>query len=64
MPIDSDRITELLRRPTESLSVEVKTWLDPTKPEDVARIVKATFALHNRNGGYLVLWIRQPEPNC
>jgi hypothetical protein len=55
MPIDSDRITELLRRPAESLNVEVKTWLDPTKPDDVAKIVKATFALHNRNGGYLVV---------
>lgn len=35
--------------------MEVKAWLDLTKPEDIAKIVKATFALRNRNGGFLII---------
>jgi hypothetical protein len=39
----------------ESLNVELKRWIDPTEPQGIAKIVKATFALHNCNGGFLVI---------
>lgn len=51
----SNQFTLLLQRPTESLNVEVKTWLDPRTPEGIAKIVKGAFALRNRNGGNFVV---------
>lgn len=52
---DAGRIRELLERPAESLNVEVKTWINPEEPEGVEKIVKAVFALRNRNGGFLLV---------
>lgn len=48
-------IDELLRRPSEGLNVEVKTWLDLDSPAGIAKIVRGTFALRNRNGGFLII---------
>jgi hypothetical protein len=50
-----ERIEELVARPRESLSVELKAWIDPRTPEGIAKIVKACMALRNRNGGYLLV---------
>ena len=55
MDIDSSRIQELIERPGESLSVELKRWIDPDTPEGMAKIVKAALALRNHGGGYLVI---------
>jgi hypothetical protein len=55
MAINKEQIAALLRNPSESLQVEIKTWLDPQDSEDAAKIVKAIFALRNRNGGFLVI---------
>ena len=52
---DDDQIRALVARPGESLNVEIKRWLDPSNPAGVAEIVKAAFALRNRNGGFLVI---------
>lgn len=52
---DSSRIKQLIERPSESLSVEIKRWIDPDKPEGVAKIVRASLALRNHDGGYLVI---------
>ena len=49
------RIQALVDRPSESLSVELKRWIDPDHPEGVAKIVRAALALRNHNGGYLVI---------
>lgn len=61
-----DRIENLLRGPTESLQVELKTWLDPQTDEDAAKLVKAIFAIRNRNGGFVVIGFDngtlQPDP--
>lgn len=48
-------IDELLRRPNEGLNVEVKSWLNLDDPNDVAKVVKGTFALRNRNGGFFII---------
>lgn len=39
----------------ESLSVELKRWIDPKCPEDRAKIVKTALALRNYGGGSLVI---------
>ena len=49
------RTQELINRPKESLSVELKNWIDPSEQEGVAQIVKASLALRNFNGGYLAI---------
>jgi hypothetical protein len=48
-------IQDLIDRPSESLSVEVKRWIDPAEPEGAAKIIRATLALRNHGGGYLVV---------
>ncbi len=53
--IDFSRIQALVDRPTESLSIELKRWIDPDQPEGAAKIVKAALALRNYGGGYLVI---------
>jgi len=55
MDVDSSRIQELVERPGESLSVELKRWLDPNHPDGIAKIVKAALALRNHGGGYIVI---------
>jgi predicted HTH transcriptional regulator len=55
MEINSDQINTLLHKPSEGLQVEVKTWLDPRKDSDIAKIIKAIFAIRNRNGGFLII---------
>ncbi len=66
MPVSDDQIRALLERPSESLQVEIKTWLDTTDPLGIAKLVKAAFAIRNRNGGFLVLGFNdqtlQPDP--
>jgi hypothetical protein len=47
----------------ERLNVEFKSWLDISLPENKAKIVKGVLALHNSNGGYMVIG-RKPNPPC
>jgi hypothetical protein len=55
MEIDLERIQELIQQPQESLSVELKAWIDPDQPEGIAKIVKTCLALRNHGGGYMVI---------
>jgi hypothetical protein len=55
MNITQDEVDELVSNLSESLSVEVKRWIDPRTPAGAAKIIQATIALRNRNGGYLVV---------
>lgn len=55
MEIDSSRIQDLVNRPSESLSVELKRWIDPASPEGMSKIVRAVLALRNHGGGYLIV---------
>jgi hypothetical protein len=67
MDIDHIRIQELVEHLGESLNVEVKNWISPDDPPGSAKIVRAVFALRNRNGGFLVIGFDndtlQPEIN-
>lgn len=48
-------LQDLVDRPRESLSIELKRWIDPSQPEGIAKIVRALLALRNHGGGYLVI---------
>lgn len=52
---DSLRSQQLVERPGESLSVELKRWIDPKCPEGTEKIVKTALALRNYGGGDLVI---------
>src|SRR5271168_859046 len=53
--LDRFVIKEFIENPTESLNTELKRWIDPTQPAGIGKIVRATLALRNRNGGFLVV---------
>jgi len=55
MQIDQSVVDALVAQPAEGLTVEVKRWIDPSANPGIEKIVKATLALRNRNGGYLVI---------
>ncbi len=65
MNVDEQQIARLVAQPSEGLNVEVKTWIDPRLPDGIAKLVKAMFALRNRNGGFLLIGFddasRQPD---
>lgn len=65
--MDQRRAEDLVAHPSESLNVELKRWLDPSRPEHKAKVVRALMALRNRNGGYLVVGFddvtHQPAPD-
>ncbi len=54
MDVDQQRVNELVAHPSEGLNAEIKRWIDPSTAEAIAKIVKATHALRNRNGGFLI----------
>lgn len=53
--VDNSRVKALVERPSESLSVEIKTWFDPDSPEGKMKLVRGMLALRNANGGYLLV---------
>ncbi len=55
MNIDQEQLARLVAQPSEGLNVEIKTWLDLESEEGKAKLVKAMFALRNRNGGFLLI---------
>jgi hypothetical protein len=55
MAMDFSPIQALVERPGESLSIEIKRWIDPDQPEGIAMIVRAALALRNHGGGYIII---------
>lgn len=49
------RAQELVERPGESLTVELKRWINPDEPDGIAKIVKTVLALRNQDGGFMIL---------
>ncbi len=69
MDDDFSAIQNLIDRPSESLSVEIKAWIDPDSEEGKAKIVRTALALRNYGGGYLVIGFNNDtllpdEGNC
>jgi hypothetical protein len=55
MEVELSRIKDLVEHPRESLSVEIKRWINPDSPEGIAKIVKGAIALRNFGGGYFII---------
>lgn len=55
MSLIPERIQYLIDNPSESLSVELKRWIDPSTPSGKKKIVRAVLALRNLGGGFLVI---------
>jgi hypothetical protein len=55
METDFQTIRNLIERPSESLSVEVKRWINPDDCEGIGKIVRTVIALRNHGGGYMVI---------
>ncbi len=55
MDTDNSRIKDLVEHPQESLSVEIKRWINPDTPDGVAKIVKGVLAIRNFGGGYFIV---------
>ncbi len=53
MAVDQEYIDALLANPSESLTVEIKDWIDPRSIHGQAKIIKACIAMRNQNGGFL-----------
>ncbi len=52
MAANQEYIDALLANPRESLTVEIKDWIDPRSAHGQAKIVKACIAMRNQNGGF------------
>jgi hypothetical protein len=65
--VDQQQGEELTQNPSESLALEIKTWIDPDSPEGRAKIVKSCIALRNHDGGRLLIGFNndtgEPEVN-
>lgn len=55
MPLELTQLNQLIERPSESLSLELKDWIDPDSNEGKAKIIKAALAMRNNDGGYLLI---------
>jgi len=53
--VDQQQREELSANPSESLALEIKTWIDPDSSEGRAKIVKSCIALRNYDGGRLLI---------
>ncbi len=53
--LDEGEAKRLIGAPSESLSLELKAWLNLENPEHKAKLVRAFLALRNYNGGYVVI---------
>lgn len=53
--IDKEFLANLFEHPRENLSVEIKRWIDPDSEEGISKIVKASIAMRNNNGGFLII---------
>ncbi len=54
---NQDFFNNLVLNPSESLSVEIKRWIDPQSKEGIAKIAKACIAL--RNNSALAQYVNQ-----
>jgi hypothetical protein len=52
---DSNFLQELISHPSESLSIELKGWIDPNTPEGKDKIIRAAIAMRNHGGGYILV---------
>ncbi len=52
---DPRRLEHLVQSTTESLEIERKSWIDFSSPEGQSKFIRTVAALHNHNGGWLLI---------
>jgi hypothetical protein len=55
VPSNPEEVQQLVDYPRESLSVELKAWIDLDSPEGQAKIVRGCIAMRNRGSGGFIL---------
>ncbi len=55
MALSKDQLRVLLENPSETMGVELKSWIDPTVAAGIAKIAKGCMAMRNNNGGVLII---------
>ena len=63
MPFDQAQLIELINQPNETLSIELKSWIDPGSNSGIEKIVKACLAMRNNNGGSLLIGFDNEKGN-
>jgi hypothetical protein len=53
-----EKIESILENPRESLSIELKDWIDPTTTDGKLKILKAAIAMRNNDGGIFVIGVK------
>ncbi|PJZ76295.1 AlbA family DNA-binding domain-containing protein [Leptospira neocaledonica] len=53
--MDKHLLSNIVKNPKESLSFEIKDWIDPDSDDGKAKIVRTILSLYNFNGGYLLI---------
>jgi hypothetical protein len=57
MEIKQSRIDDLVSRPSESLNIEIKRWINPDESEGIAKIVKAALCDPQSKRRFLTCWL-------
>lgn len=55
MALNETQLRELIDNPRESLAIELKNWINPDSPKDIAKIIKTSLAMRNNDGGLLLV---------
>ena len=58
-----EELLPLILSPSESLSIEYKTWLNFANDEHKAILAKAVIAIANEGGGHVVIGMQEERPN-
>ena len=61
--IEQERRIQILANPTETRTIECKSWLDLSVNKNKAKLAKAAIAMANSGGGTIALGISEDETN-
>jgi hypothetical protein len=61
--IEQQRRLQILANPTETRTIECKSWLDLSDNKNKAKLAKAAIAMANSGGGTIALGISEDETN-
>ena len=53
-----EQLESILENPRESLSIELKDWIDPTTADGKLKILKAAIAMRNNDGGIFIIGVK------
>jgi hypothetical protein len=57
-------IEAFLLNPSETLSTELKEWIDVSTDEGKEKLIKSSIALYNNNGGYIAIGFKNDGAIC